>query len=102
MKQLIEISEIQNKFKAQYPDTRLFLNNKSLRLTPAGIKKLSKDQECWLFEHNGVNAGQLIKLFRNITSPYGVTKKQLVIFSEQDAFMIKMASADIWLSEHLK
>lgn len=78
-------------------DVRIFLNRHTLRLTPNGYKIFKKHYECWEFEHPPNKAGQLIKLLQKMRFPYYTTAKCIVLFSEQDAFMCRLAGPDGWL-----
>ena len=42
-------------------------------------------------------AGDQIELQRKMTYPYFIDKKMIVLFTERDAFMAKMAGAKGWI-----
>ena len=78
-------------------DLRIFLNKHTLRLTSSGYKLFKKHYESWEFEHPPKKAGQLIELLQKMKFPYYTNSKRLVLFSEEDAFMCKLAGPDGWL-----
>lgn len=78
-------------------DVRIFLNKHTMRLTHVGYKILKKYYDCWEFENPPNKAGQLMALLQKMKFPYYTTNKRIVLFSEQDAFMCKLAGPDGWL-----
>lgn len=75
----------------------LFLNSQTLRLTKRGKTVMSKYYEHWTFESPGLKAGNTLQLLRKMTYPYYIDSKQLILFTEKDAFMAKLAGAQGWL-----
>ena len=77
--------------------SRLFLNTRTLRLTKEGCKALQSIYEHWVVEPPKKTANNMISLMRKMTFPYYIDKKQLVLFTERDAFMAKLAGAQGWI-----
>ena len=75
----------------------LFYNNRTLRLTKRGKGQMTKYYEHWSFESPGVSAGNTINLLQKMQFPYYLDNKILVLFTEQDAFMARLAGAQGWL-----
>jgi hypothetical protein len=107
VKPSIEIAEIQNNLiyllegyqnNSDLSDTRIFLNKHTLRLTPIGYKLFKTYYTFWEFEHPPNKAGQLIELLKKMKAPYYTNNKRLVLFTEQDAFMCKLAGTDGWVN----
>lgn len=105
MKQLQEIKETQNriilsiaeKFGDKFLSSKLFLNQHTLRLTKLGLNTLKKEYEFWLLDSPGVTAKNIIKLQRKMRYPYYIDAKIIVLFSEEDAFLAKLAGSEQWL-----
>ncbi len=96
------IKEIQEKVleKLNTPADRfkeIFQNQQSLRLTRKGRNKMMRKYDNWSFEEHGLKAGDQIALQRKMTYPYFIDKKMIVLFTERDAFMAKMAGAKGWI-----
>ena len=83
--------------RVEYKPKQLFLNNQTLRLTVKGKNLLCKQYEHWDFESPGLKAGNTLQLLRKMTYPYYIDKKLLVLFTEKDAFMARLAGAQGWL-----
>ena len=96
------IKQVQIKIleKLNVPSDRfkeIFLNAQSLRLTRKGRNMLMRRFDNWKFEEHGLVAREMIELQRKMTYPYFIDKKMLVLFTERDAFMAKMAGAKGWI-----
>lgn len=81
----------------------IFINAKTLRLRKHGMSILIKMYDNYKFDVNRVTTGQLVSLFQKMRHPYylgpvnKIAGRKLVLFSEQDAFMCKLAGFDGWL-----
>ena len=75
----------------------LFYNNRTLRLTKRGKGLMTKYYEPWSFESPGTSVGNTINLLQKMQFPYYLDNKILVLFTEQDAFMARLAGAQGWL-----
>ena len=75
----------------------IFQNQQSLRLTRKGRNMLMRRYDSWKFEDHGLMSGDQINLQRKMTYPYFIDKKMIVLFTERDAFMAKMAGAKGWI-----
>lgn len=72
--------------------TDIFHNTKTLRLTARGKNKLAKLFDNWEFKLESYPTnGQLVSLFRKMTTPYFIDRDRLILFSEEDAFMCKLS-----------
>ena len=96
------IKEIHAKLleKLNIPQDRfkeIFQNQQSLRLTRKGRNMMQRRYDNWTFEEHGLMAGDQIELQRKMTYPYFIDKKMIVLFTERDAFMAKMAGAKGWI-----
>lgn len=82
-----------------YPEqeSTIFLNVHTLRLSKYGRSLLEDEYDFWTFDSPGVAAKNIIKLTRVMTYPYYIDRKVLVLFTEKDAFMAKIADAQNWL-----
>ena len=81
----------------QGQESTIFLNVHTLRLSKYGRNLLETEYNYWTFESPGVTTRNIIKLNRVMTYPYYIDKKVLVLFTEKDAFMARLASAQNWL-----
>lgn len=105
MKQSQEIALIQNKFlsiiKANHDlsdDARIFYNKSTLRLTTKGKGYACKHYQHWKFTlPQKLTTGQILNLCRKMKYPYWYLGKHMILFTEQDAFMAKLAGAENWL-----
>ena len=75
----------------------IFLNTKTLRLTKRGKTLMCKYYKHWTFDSPGKSAGNTLSLLRKMTYPYYIDNKHMVLFTEKDAFMAKLAGAQGWL-----
>ena len=76
----------------------IFYNKHTLRLTGRGKNKLIKTYDNWDIElETQPTSGQLVELFRKMTTPYFLDRDKLILFSEEDAFMCKLAGSTGWL-----
>ena len=75
----------------------IFKNTHTLRLTKYGKNLLSKQYDAYQFESPTLSARNLINLLRKMNYPYYVDKKIIVLFTEKDAFVAKLAGAQGWL-----
>lgn len=69
---------------------QIFLNKKTLRLRAPGKKILCRMYDHYEFTVSGVTSGDLIILFRQMQYPYYLHNGLLVLFSEKDAFVMKL------------
>ena len=72
----------------------LFSILKNLNKNPAFIRK---QYDAYQFESPTLSARNLINLLRKMNYPYYVDKKIIVLFTEKDAFVAKLAGAQGWL-----
>jgi hypothetical protein len=75
----------------------VFKNTHTLRLTKYGKNMLSKQYDAYEFESPKLSVNNLINLLRKMKFPYYVDKDVIVLFTEQDAFLAKLAGAQGWL-----
>jgi|TARA_B110000238_G_scaffold176774_1_gene198159 hypothetical protein len=77
----------------------IFYNKFTVRLTTEGKNRCSKLYDKWEFplESDILTSGQLLDLMRKMTYPYYISRSNLILFSEEDAFMVKLAGMDTWL-----
>ena len=75
----------------------VFKNTHTLRLTKYGKNLLSKQFDAYQFESPKMSANNLILLLRKMKYPYYVDKDIIVLFTEKDAFLTKLAGAQGWL-----
>jgi|TARA_R110002050_G_scaffold62912_1_gene137874 hypothetical protein len=106
VKKLPEIKSIQNEILAKLlPNVTivgnsarlLFQTPSSLRLTKKGVNLLKKKCRSWTVETPGKLAGNLMDLQSKMKHPYYIDKKDMVLFSEKDAFMARLAGTEGWL-----
>ena len=77
----------------------IFYNIFSIRLTTNGKNKFVKLYDNWTFEVDSkLKSWQLTDLFRKMIYPYYLDNSKLILFSEEDAFMVKLAGIDGWLA----
>jgi len=96
------VSEVQNKILKllnveETEFKQVFINAKSLRLTRVGRNKMVRKFDSWTFEEHGLKTKAIIDLQRKMVYPYFLDKKMLVLFTERDAFMAKLAGAEGWI-----
>ena len=75
----------------------VFKNTHTLRLTKYGKNLLSKQYDAYEFKSPKLSVNNLINLLRKMKFPYYVDKDVIVLFTEQDAFLAKLAGAQGWL-----
>jgi hypothetical protein len=96
-----EIQKIQTKvldlIKIELTPKIVFKNSHTLRLTKTGERVLSKAYDSYSFDPPKLNGHNLINLLRKMKYPYYIDKKKLVLFTEQDSFLAKLAGAQGWL-----
>jgi hypothetical protein len=101
VKQSQEIQKIQSKvidlIEIDLLPKLMFKNTHTLRLTKTGERVLSKIYDSYTFEPPKLNGHNLINLLRKMKYPYYIDKKKLVLFTEQDSFLAKLAGAQGWL-----
>jgi len=106
VKKLPEIKTIQNELLAKLlPNVTkvgnsarlLFQTPSSLRLTKKGVNLLKTKCRSWTVETPGKLAGNLMDLQSKMQHPYYIDKQVMVLFSEQDAFMARLAGTEGWL-----
>jgi hypothetical protein len=66
-------------------------------LTKKGCSLLKKNVRSWTVETPGKLAGNLMDLQSKMQHPYYIDKQVMVLFSEQDAFMARLAGTEGWL-----
>jgi hypothetical protein len=77
---------------------KIFLNYSTLRLRKSGRDYMVKVYDSWKFSPpEKITARILLDLFNKMEHPYYLDKRMVVLFSEQDAFMCKMAGFENWL-----
>lgn len=100
-KQSQEITKIQNNvidlLDGNLQAKDIFKNTKTLRLNKRGVSLMKKTFDNWTVDSVDMNAKNLISLMRKMTYPYYLDKKVLILFTERDAFMAKLAGAQGWL-----
>lgn len=98
---LLEIKEAKTKLLTELgvesTDKKIFVSDYTFRLTKFGCSVLRKEYDCWESESPGLLSKYLITLQKTMQYPYYIDKKILVLFNEQDAFMVRLAGADGWL-----
>lgn len=77
--------------------TRIFLNKNTLRLTRDGANIFKKHYTHYSFKNELNTSGDTVLLLRKMKSPYYTTPKKLVLFTEVDAFMCKLAGTKGWI-----
>jgi hypothetical protein len=75
----------------------IFKNKHTVRLTKYGKNLLSKQFDAYEFESPKLSVNNLINLLRKMKFPYYVDKDVIVLFTEQDAFLAKLAGSQGWL-----
>ena len=75
----------------------VFKNTHTLRLTKYGKNLLSKQFDAYQFESPKLSGKNLINLLRKMRYPYYIDKNIIVLFTEKDAFLTKLAGAQGWL-----
>lgn len=58
---------------------------------------MRKQFDNWPVDSMDINGKNLINLMRKMTYPYYIDKKVLILFTERDAFMAKLAGAQGWI-----
>ena len=102
-KRSVEMQKIQTKILNLITDDKklhikaVFKNTQTLRLTKIGLKLLSKEYDKWVVDPPALSAGNLIQLLRKMKYPYYIDRKQMVLFTEKDAFLAKLAGTQGWL-----
>jgi len=94
----LEISDYLESEGVDIDRIRLFLNSKTLRLTRQGHSILHKHMGSWSVDLNEkISTDDLLMLLRNVSSPYYLKKDQIILFSEEDAFMARLAGVKGWI-----
>ena len=75
----------------------VFKNTHTLRLTKYGKNLLSKQFDSYEFDSPKLSGKNLINLLRKMRYPYYIDKNIIVLFTEKDAFLTKLAGAQGWL-----
>lgn len=78
---------------------RIFLNYSTLRLRPLGNVLLSKLYDSYPFKMEKtqkIKSRQLVSLYNKMKYPYFLNKQKIVVYSEQDAFILKLGGFDAW------
>ena len=102
-KRSVEMQKIQTKILNLVTDDKklhiksVFKNTQTLRLTKIGLKLLSKEYDKWVVDPPVLSAGNLIQLLRKMKYPYYIDRKKMVLFTEKDAFLAKLAGTQGWL-----
>ena len=101
VKQSQEITKIQNNvvhlINADVKATDIFKNIKTLRLNKRGVSLMKRQFDNWTVDSMEINGKNLISLMRKMTYPYYIDKKILILFTERDAFIAKLAGAQGWI-----
>lgn len=98
-KRLQEIQKIQNKYLSLLddPKARCFLNTKTLRLTKSGFTLFKSKHRNWKIQVDAtINSSDLINLMRKAQAPYYITKSNVFLFSEEDAFLARLGGVKTW------
>ena len=94
----LEISDYLESEGADIDRVRLFLNSKTLRLTKHGLSILTKYMGSWTVDMDSeLNVEDHILLLRKVRAPYYLKKDQIILFSEEDAFMARLAGVKGWI-----
>ncbi len=102
-KRSVEMQKVQIKILKLITDDKnisiktVFKNTQTLRLTKTGLRLLGKQYDKWTVDPPVLSAGNLIQLLRKMRYPYYIDKKKMVLFTEQDAFLAKLAGTQGWL-----
>ena len=91
------IHTLNSKTKKEITLKNIFFNNKTLRLTKRGKTTMCKYYEHWSVDSPGVTAGNTLSLLRKMEWPYYIDKDMLILFTEKDSFMAKLAGSQGWL-----
>jgi hypothetical protein len=83
--------------RLDYKEKDIFLNSQTIRLTKRGKNLMCKYYDNWTFESPGTKAQNTLSLLRKMTYPYYIDTKHLILFTEKDAFMARLAGAQGWL-----
>jgi len=102
VKQSQEIQTVQAKLiglmeRDYLTSKEVFKNGQTLRLTKYGKNLLSKRYDAYQFESPKLSAKNLINLLRKMKYPYYIDKTIIVLFTEKDAFLAKLAGSQGWL-----
>lgn len=86
-----QVISILNECKVSFNPDKLFFNNDSIRLSWYGNKVLSEEFEHHVFLCNMANLpSKLFEGFKKLTMPYYVGDKSITIYSDYDAFGIRI------------
>jgi hypothetical protein len=116
MKHLIAKQAIFSNLRAVFEDMaglddselnrNLFFHHAGLRLSYTGYLKFAKvytSYEFPIIDKKQVSARHLISLTREMGYPYYISAANLVLFSEQDAFMFKLrGGTGFWIQSPVK
>lgn len=98
MKTQLDISQYLEQEGVDVNHVRLFLNNKTLRLTKQGFALLHKHMGSWTVElERNFTTNELITMLRKVNAPYYIKKTEIILFSEEDAFMARLAGVTGWI-----
>ena len=61
------------------------------------MRLLGKKDDKWVLDPPVLSAGNRIQLLRKMRYPYYIDRKKMVLFTEQDAFLAKLAGTQGWL-----
>ena len=73
----------------------IFRRTNNIRLTYSGMAALSKIANCYTFALDSPLKAKHIMALSEFKSPYYLSDKYLVLFSEEDALMLKLGGSDI-------
>lgn len=94
----LEISDYLESEGADIYNVRLFLNSKTLRLTKYGYSILHKHMGSWAVDIDAkLTTEDLIMMLRKVSAPYYLKKDQIILFSQEDAFMARLAGVKGWV-----
>lgn len=92
------VTTLNNMSSVEITTEDIFYNKFTIRLTTNGKTRFIKLYDNWEFQlESKIKSGQLIDLFRKMSYPYYLSTTKLILFSEEDAFMVKLAGIDGWL-----
>ena len=103
-KRFVEMQKIQIKNSLNlllmtkiYLQLKQFSKHTDLRLTKARLRLLGKKYDKWVVDPPVPSAGNLIATIKKNEISYYIDKKKMVLFTEQDAFLAKLAGTQGWL-----
>lgn len=99
---ILLFEEVRDKFSQYYNVTDKDLNNKmfiqpqSNRLTAWGCSVLGQIYTNYVFDYNQpLKPKHLLAIARNIKFPFFINDQKLILFSSEDAFLLKICANDV-------